>query len=161
MKPMTTCLWFDVEAEEAVQFYTSIFPNSSAGRIVRYTKDGFEFHGKPEGSICTIEFEINGAQFIALNGGNVFKFNEAVSLIINCDSQDETDYYWEKLSEGGDPGAQQCGWLKDKYGVSWQIVPVEFTDIISSTDKTIAEKAMKILFTMKKLDVNELKKALI
>lgn len=157
---LATNLWFDSQAEEAVTFYTSIFPNSKKGRTLYYTKEGFEFHGKPEGSVLTIEFEINGQQFVALNGGPVFTFNEAVSIIVNCETQDEVDYYWEKLSEGGDPAAQQCGWLKDKYGLSWQINPIEFTDILSGTDKEKAQKAMAILFTMKKLDINILKKHL-
>lgn len=159
MQKMANCLWLDTQAEEAAHFYTSIFPNSKIGRTAYYTKEGFEFHGKPEGSVLTVEFEINGSEFIALNGGPQFKFNESISFIINCDTQDEIDYYWEKLSEGGDPNAQQCGWLKDKYGVSWQITPVALADMITDADKQKVEKVMKVMFTMKKLDLPLLKKA--
>jgi predicted 3-demethylubiquinone-9 3-methyltransferase (glyoxalase superfamily) len=123
MQKITPCLWFDSNAEAAVNFYTSIFKNSRIGMVSRYGEAGHEIHGKPAGSVLTIEFELNGQAFTALNGGPTFKFNEAVSFQVGCESQEEIDYYWGKLSEDGDKNAQQCGWLKDKFGVSWQIVP--------------------------------------
>ncbi len=160
MQKFTINLWFDSQAEEAVQFYTSIFPDSKVGRTVYFSQEGFEYHGKPEGSICTIEFELNGSSFLALNGGPDFRFNEAISIIVHCDTQEDVDYYWDKLSQGGDPAAQQCGWLKDKYGVSWQIVPTTFTENLSSQDKNTVEKTWKAIFNMKKLEISELKKYL-
>ncbi|HLG38801.1 MAG TPA: VOC family protein, partial [Chitinophagaceae bacterium] len=123
MQKITANLWFDRNAEEATKLYTSIFKNSKIGRISKYGKEGYEVHGMPEGTVMTIQFWLEGQEFIALNGGPQFKFNEAVSFIVNCDSQDEIDHYWEKLSAGGDKSAQVCGWLKDKFGLSWQIVP--------------------------------------
>jgi predicted 3-demethylubiquinone-9 3-methyltransferase (glyoxalase superfamily) len=117
---ITPCLWFDNQAEEAAQFYTGIFKNSKVVQITRYGKAGHEIHGRPAGSVLTVEFELDGHTFTALNGGPLFKFNEAVSLQINCDTQEEIDHYWEKLGAGGDPQAQQCGWLKDRYGLSWK-----------------------------------------
>src|SRR5262245_21480115 len=123
VKKIAPCLWFDDQAEEAANFYTSIFKNSKIINISRYGKEGFEIHGRPAGSVMTVAFELDGQKFTALNGGPVFKFNEAVSFQVSCQSQEEVDYFWGKLSEGGDKNAQQCGWLKDKYGVSWQIVP--------------------------------------
>src|SRR5690554_1668467 len=117
------CLWFDSQAEEAARFYCSVFPDSKITTITYYPQVGQEVHGRSEGSVLTVEFELNGNPFTALNGGPVFKFNEAVSLQVYCDTQEEIDYYWEKLGEGGDPKAQQCGWLKDRYGLSWQVVP--------------------------------------
>jgi len=156
---LTTCLWFDSEAEEAALFYTSVFKNSRLGKIARFGKEGFEHHGKPEGSVMTIEFEINGQQFLALNGGPVFKFTEAVSLVIHCHTQDEIDYYWNALSEGGDPAAQQCGWLKDKYGLSWQVVPVQLNELMSHSDRAGAQRAAQAMFSMKKFDIDGLQKA--
>jgi predicted 3-demethylubiquinone-9 3-methyltransferase (glyoxalase superfamily) len=126
MQKIISCLWFDTNAEEAANFYISIFMNSKIGKISRYGKEGYEIHGKPEGTVLTVEFELNGQTFTALNGGPAFKFNEAISFQVHCESQNEVDYYWEKLSKGGDEKAQQCDWLKDKYGVSWQIVPTVF-----------------------------------
>src|SRR5262245_24554029 len=123
MQKITPCLWFDSSAEEAARFYTSIFKNSKIGKIARYGEAGREIHGRPAGSVMTVEFEIDGQTFTALNGGPIFKFNEAISFQVMCETQDEIDSYWEKLSQGGDNAAQQCGWLKDKYGLSWQIVP--------------------------------------
>lgn len=156
---LTTNLWFDTQAEEAAKFYVSIFPNSRIGRVSRYTKEGYEFHHKPEGSVLTVEFEINGSPFLALNGGPEFQFNESVSFIVNCQDQKEIDYYWEKLTEGGDPNAQQCGWLKDKYGVSWQVVPAELSDMIVDADRKKVERVMKPMFSMKKLDLETFRKA--
>ncbi|HEX5471442.1 MAG TPA: VOC family protein [Lacipirellulaceae bacterium] len=156
---MTPCLWFDNQAEEAARFYISIFKNSKIGAISRYGEVGKEFHQKPAGSVMTVAFEINGQPFTALNGGPLFKFNEAVSFQVMCDSQEEVDYYWEKLSQGGDESAQRCGWLKDKFGVSWQIVPVEFLKLVSGPDAEKTRRAMEAMFQMKKLDMNTLKRA--
>jgi predicted 3-demethylubiquinone-9 3-methyltransferase (glyoxalase superfamily) len=159
MQKITPCLWFDSNAEEAVNFYTSIFTNSKIGRISRYGKDGFEIHGKPAGSVLTIEFELNGQTFTALNGGPVFKFNEAVSLQVYCESQEEIDYYWEKLSQEADPSAQQCGWLKDKFGLSWQIVPTTLAELMQSSDTKKTDSVMKALLQMRKLDIKALQRA--
>jgi predicted 3-demethylubiquinone-9 3-methyltransferase (glyoxalase superfamily) len=159
MQTITPCLWFDSNAEEAVKFYTSVFKNSKIGKISRYGKEGYEIHGKPEGTVLTVEFELNGQTFTALNGGPVFKFNEAISFRVQCNSQNEVDYYWEKLSEGGDEKAQQCGWLKDKYGVSWQIVPVVLAEMLQDNDKRKSERVMKALLQMKKLDIDTLEQA--
>lgn len=149
-------LWFDSNAEEAADFYLSVFKNSKLIRKTYYTKQGYEYHGRPEGSVMTVELEINGKHITALNGGPVFKFNEAVSLVIYCENQEEVDYYWEALTKGGDKEAQQCGWLKDRFGVSWQVVPKQFLEIINGTDKMLAERALEIMFTMKKLDINQI-----
>jgi predicted 3-demethylubiquinone-9 3-methyltransferase (glyoxalase superfamily) len=159
MKKITPCLWFDNNAEEAVKFYASIFKNSKVGRISRYGEAGYEIHGKPAGTVMTMEFELNGHAFTALNGGPVFKFNEAISFQVGCESQEEVDYYWEKLSEGGDKKAQQCGWLKDKYGVSWQIVPTVLVELLQDEDAKKSESVMKALLQMKKLDIAGLKRA--
>lgn len=159
MSKITPNLWFDDQAEEAALFYTSIFKDASIQRITRYGKAGFEFHGKPEGSVMTVEFQVEGQNFVALNGGPHFTFNEAVSLEIRCDTQEEVDYYWEKLSEGGDPGAQQCGWLKDKYGLSWQIVPTELIELLHDPDGGKVEKMLTAMYSMQKLDIEVLKRA--
>lgn len=156
---ITPSLWFNNQAEEAVKFYTSIFRNSSIGRISRYGKEGIEIHKKPEGSVLTIEFQLEGQSFLALNGGPEFLFNEALSLIINCDNQEEVDYYWEKLTEGGDEKAQICGWLKDKFGLSWQVVPTLLTDLLVEPVTEKSERVMREIFKMKKLDIATLKKA--
>src|SRR5881392_1642326 len=124
------CLWFDNQAEEAAKFYVSIFKSSKVVSVARYPEAGQQTHGRPAGSVMTVDFELNGLRFTALNGGPLFKFNEAVSIEIHCDTQKEVDYYWEKLTAGGDPKAQACGWLKDKYGVSWQVVPNEMADLL-------------------------------
>ena len=147
------CLWFDDRAEEAVDFYTSVIPNSRILRKSFYTKEGFEIHHHKEGTVLTIDFQLNGQSFTVLNGGPEFKFSEAISLQLFCDSQEEIDYYWEKLTtNGGQEG--QCGWLKDKYGLSWQIIPSILPDLI--TDPLRAEKVMKVLMTMKKLEIKNL-----
>ncbi|MEW5709476.1 MAG: VOC family protein [Pseudomonadota bacterium] len=159
MQRITPCLWFDNEAEEAARFYTSIFRNSRIGRISRYGKEGHEIHGRPEGSVMTVEFEIDGHGFIALNGGPVFKFNEAISFQVHCETQEEVDYLWEKLSEDGDPSAQQCGWLKDKYGVSWQIVPTALIEMLLDKDVRRTERIMKAMLQMKKIEIAKLKQA--
>jgi len=153
---ITPCLWFDKQAEEAAKFYTSIFKNSKIGAITRYGKAGHEIHGMAEGTVLTVEFELDGCPFTALNGGPIFKFNEAISLMVNCDTQHEIDRYWEKLTAGGDPNAQQCGWLKDKFGVSWQVVPTILRDLIAGPK---SERVMTALLKMKKLDIEGLQRA--
>ncbi|VFJ13433.1 VOC family protein [Candidatus Nitrosocosmicus franklandus] len=150
------CLWFDNQAEDAVKFYLSIFKNSSIDHIVKYGKEGFDIHNMQEGTVMTIDFKIEGQEFIALNGGPVFKFNEAISFQIYCETQEEVDYYWEKLSDGGDPTAQQCGWLKDKYGVSWQVVPTVLTEMLKDKDNNKSQKVMKAMLQMKKIDIQDL-----
>jgi predicted 3-demethylubiquinone-9 3-methyltransferase (glyoxalase superfamily) len=156
---ISTGLWFDDQAEEAAQFYTSIFKNSSIGRVTGYGKEGFEFHHKPEGSVMTVEFTLDGSNFVALNGGPLFHFSEAVSFIINCDNQEEVDHFWDKLSEGGDPASQQCGWLKDKFGVSWQVVPEEMITFLTDPDTRKAQRVMAAMLPMKKIDLAVLKQA--
>jgi predicted 3-demethylubiquinone-9 3-methyltransferase (glyoxalase superfamily) len=159
MQNITPCLWFDNQAEEAARFYTSIFKNSRIGRIARYGKAGFEIHGRPEGSVMTVEFEINGQTFTALNGGPLFKFNEAMSLQVYCETQEEVDHYWDKLSEGGDEKAQQCGWLKDRYGVSWQIVPTALVRMLVGKDSRTSDSVMTAVLQMKKPDIARLERA--
>jgi predicted 3-demethylubiquinone-9 3-methyltransferase (glyoxalase superfamily) len=153
------CLWFDSQAEEAANFYTSIFNNSRITQISRYGEAGKEFHGKQPGSVMTVAFELDGQPFTGLNGGPIFKFNEAISLQIYCDSQREIDHFWEQLSAGGDPQAQQCGWLKDRFGVSWQVVPRVLNELLKDADATKSQRVMSALLKMKKLDIAELKRA--
>lgn len=159
MQKITPCLWFDDKAEEAAKFYASIFKNSKIGDIIHYGKDGYEIHGREEGSVLTVDFEIEGQKFVALNGGPIFKFNEAISFQVHCETQEEVDYYWEKLSEGGDEKAQQCGWLKDKYGVSWQIVPIVLIKMLKDKDTKKSDRVMKVMLQMHKLDINLLVQA--
>jgi predicted 3-demethylubiquinone-9 3-methyltransferase (glyoxalase superfamily) len=159
MQKVTPFLWFDDQAEEAAEFYTSIFKNSKIGRTTRYGKEGYEIHGKPAGTAMTVEFEIDGQPFTALNGGPVFQFNEAISFQVLCDTQEEVDYYWDKLSEGGDEKAQQCGWLKDKFGVSWQIVPTILSELVGDSDSEKSQRAMKAMLQMKKMDIEALERA--
>ncbi len=154
-KPITPCLWFDNQAEEADLFYTSIFKNSKIDSISRYGKEGFEFHRQKEGTALTVAFTINGQSFTALNGGPIFKFNEAVSFQVFCETQEEIDHYWTKLCDGGQPG--QCGWLKDKYGLSWQIIPSVLPKLMS--DPTKAGKVMNAFLKMKKFDIEKLLQA--
>lgn len=156
---LVPCLWFDRQAEEAVKFYVSIFKNSSIDGIVRYGKEGFEIHHMEEGTVMTVDFSIEGQKFIALNGGPVFSFNEAISFQVYCETQEEVNYYWEKLSEGGDPNAQQCGWLKDKYGVSWQVVPTILVEMLKDQDNNKSQKVMKAMLQMKKIDIHALSQA--
>jgi predicted 3-demethylubiquinone-9 3-methyltransferase (glyoxalase superfamily) len=158
MQNITPCLWFDGNAEEAVNLYTSVFTNAKIGKTSRYTEAGKEFHGKPVGSVMTIEFELNGQEFTALNGGPMFKFTEAVSFQVHCDTQEEIDHYWEKLSAGGDPNAQACGWLKDKFGLSWQIVP-SILSKLAAGDPRKSGAMMQALMKMKKLDIQTLQRA--
>jgi predicted 3-demethylubiquinone-9 3-methyltransferase (glyoxalase superfamily) len=153
------CLWFDTQGEEAARFYTGIFKNSKIKKTSHYTEAGREVHGRPPGSVMTVEFELDGQPFTALNGGPIFKFNEAVSLQVTCDSQEEVDYYWAKLGEGGDPNAQQCGWLKDKYGLSWQVIPAGMAELFTDSDPEKSGRVMNAMLKMKKLDINELKRA--
>jgi predicted 3-demethylubiquinone-9 3-methyltransferase (glyoxalase superfamily) len=157
---ITPCLWFDDQGEGAAQFYIAIFPNSRIVTVTRYSEAGQEIHRKKPGSVMTVEFVLNGQTFTALNGGPVFKFNEAVSFQVYCDTQEEIDRYWEKLSAGGDPKAQQCGWLKDKYGVSWQVVPRGMAEMLKDPASEGAKRAMAAVLKMKKLDIAEIKRAL-
>ena len=159
LQAITPCLWFDTQAEEAARYYTGIFKNSKIGSISRYTEAGREAHGRPPGTVMMVAFELNGQPFTALNGGPVFKFNEAVSFEVNCATQDEIDYYWDKLSAGGDPAAQQCGWLKDRYGLSWQVVPSNIADLFVDEESEGAQRAMEAMLKMKKLDLAELRRA--
>jgi predicted 3-demethylubiquinone-9 3-methyltransferase (glyoxalase superfamily) len=159
MQKISSCLWFDDQGEEAAKFYTSIFKDSKMGDVTRYGKEGYEIHGREEGTVMTVEFEIEGQKFLALNGGPIFKFNEAISFQVYCETQEEVDYYWEKLSEGGDEKAQQCGWLKDKYGVSWQIVPTILIKMLKDKDSEKSQRVMKAMLQMHKLDISILKKA--
>jgi predicted 3-demethylubiquinone-9 3-methyltransferase (glyoxalase superfamily) len=149
---ITPCLWFDNQAEEASIFYTSIFKNSKIDHINRYGKEGFEIHGQEEGTVMTVNFRINGQPFTALNGGPLFKFNEAVSFQVFCDNQEEVDFYWEKLTDGGEEG--QCGWLKDKYGVSWQVIPDILPGLMNDPRK--AGKVTNAFLHMKKLEISKL-----
>jgi predicted 3-demethylubiquinone-9 3-methyltransferase (glyoxalase superfamily) len=150
------CLWFDHQAEEAAHFYTAIFKNSKIVAISHYPDAGQEVHGRPAGSVMTVAFELDGQSFTALNGGPLFKFNEAVSLQIECASQKEIDYYWERLSEGGDPEAQACGWLKDKFGLSWQINPQILPELLKDSDAKKSRRVFEALMEMKKLDIEAL-----
>lgn len=156
---ITPNLWFNNEAEEAVNYYISIFKNSKIERINRYSKAGQDIHKKKEGSVMTIEFSLDGQRFTALNGGPEFKFNESVSFVVNCKDQKEVDYYWEKLSAGGDKNAQQCGWVKDKYGLSWQIVPTIIHELYEDHTSEKTQRAMDAMMKMKKLDIEKLQQA--
>jgi len=157
MQKITPFLWFNNEAEEAAKFYTSIFKSSKILNVNRYTESGSQAAHQPKGSVMTVAFQIEGQNFTAINGGPVFKFTEAVSFVINCETQNEIDFYWDKLSEGGDPTAQQCGWLKDKFGLSWQIVPSTLGELM--TDSSRSERVMNALLKMKKPDIKTLQEA--
>jgi predicted 3-demethylubiquinone-9 3-methyltransferase (glyoxalase superfamily) len=154
---MAICLWYDDQAEEAARFYTSIFRDAEIGRITRYGKEGFEFHGKPEGTAMTVDFRLNGMKFVALNGGPQFKFNEAVSIMVHCDTQEEIDHYWSGLTEGGEEGP--CGWLRDRFGVSWQIVPSMLPKYLTDGDGMQVARVRQAIFQMKKLDISRLREA--
>lgn len=156
---ISPCLWFDNQAEEAAGFYTGIFKNSRIIAISRFGEAGYEIHHRPAGSVMTVVFEIDGQSFTALNGGPLFKFNEAVSFQVHCQTQGEIDYYWEKLSASGDPNAQQCGWLKDKYGLSWQIVPSMMGDWYKDHTSASSQRVMGAMLKMKKFDIDELQRA--
>ena len=157
--PITPFLWFDTQAEEAARFYTRIFKNSRITAITRYPDAGGEVHGKPAGSVMVVAFELNGQAFTALNGGPQFHFDNAVSFVIDCTDQDEIDYYWEKLSAGGDPEAQQCGWLKDKFGLSWQVVPKGLMELLGAGDAEAVKRVFTAVMGMKKLDIAALERA--
>jgi predicted 3-demethylubiquinone-9 3-methyltransferase (glyoxalase superfamily) len=156
---ITPFLWFDDQAEEAVNFYTSIFEDSRILTVVRYGEEGARVAGRKEGSVMTIAFQLAGQDFTALNGGPEFHFTEALSLVVHCASQAEVDHYWDRLTAGGDPSAQRCGWLKDRYGLSWQIVPDELPQLLSHPDPEKARRAMQAMLQMTKLDVEALRRA--
>jgi predicted 3-demethylubiquinone-9 3-methyltransferase (glyoxalase superfamily) len=155
---ITPCLWFDGRAEDAAKFYTSIFPNSRITAVSRYGEAGKEMHGQQPGTVLTVVFELDGVQFTALNGGPQFKFSEAVSLQINCENQQEIDHYWNRLTEDGDSRSQQCGWLKDRFGLSWQVVP-SFMDRLLTSGSDKADRVMAAVLKMKKIDIAELERA--
>lgn len=159
LQRITPCLWFDDQAEQAALFYTTVFRNSKILKVSCYGEAGYEIHGRPAGSVMTVAFELDGCKFTALNGGPVFKFNEAVSFQIGCETQEEVDYYWDRLSQGGDQNAQQCGWLKDKYGVSWQVVPSVLPEMLADPDLKKSQRVMKSMLQMKKIDIEKLKRA--
>lgn len=159
LQKITPCLWFDTQAEDAARFYCAIFPNSRIQQISRYGEAGYEIHRKRAGSVLTVSFELAGQAFTALNGGPEFSFNEAVSFQVACDTQDELDRYWDALSAGGAEQAQQCGWLKDRYGVSWQIIPAALPDMMCDADPRKTERVMNALLQMKKLDIAKLQQA--
>ena len=156
---ISPCLWFDTQAEEAARFYTAIFKDSKITAIARYPAVGQEIHGKPPGSVMTVVFELEGQSFTALNGGPHFKFTEAVSLQVECETQEELDTYWDNLSAGGDPQAQQCGWLKDRFGLSWQIVPKIMGEMMTNPDSAGAQRAFQAMLQMKQLDIAALQRA--
>lgn len=158
MKPFGISLWFDSEAEDAAKFYTSIFKGGKIGTIARYGKEGQEQHQRPVGSVMTVDFEVNGQKFVGINGGPIFKFNEAISLMVYCDTQAEIDNYWDQLTaDGGQP--VECGWLKDKFGLSWQVVPTIMDEMMKSPDSAKKSRMMAEMFKMKKLDIARLTQA--
>ena len=160
MQKITPFLWFKDNAEEAAKFYTSIFKNSKIGRILRYSEEVAKVSqsGQPAGSVLTIEFEIEGQKFVALNGGPEFKFNESISFVVNCETQKEVDYFWEKLTaDGGEES--QCGWLRDKFGMSWQVTPTVLIDMLHDKDPEKAERVMKAMLQMQKIDIEKLNAA--
>ena len=152
-------LWFADEAEEAARFYAAIFPNSKVGSVSRYGAENAEASGRKAGSVMTVAFELDGQEFVALNGGPVFKFTEAISFVVNCETQAEIDLYWSKLGAGGDPKAQQCGWLKDKFGVSWQVFPKKMDELVGDPKSEKSQRAMKAMLQMKKIDIKALERA--
>jgi predicted 3-demethylubiquinone-9 3-methyltransferase (glyoxalase superfamily) len=154
---ITPCLWFDSQAEEAAKFYASVFKNSKIGKISRYGKEGFEIHGRTAGTVMTVEFEIDGQKFVALNGGPHFRFNEAVSFQVHCDTQQEIDYFWSKLGEGGQE--QPCGWLKDKFGLSWQVIPNGLPEMLMDENSEKAQRVLRSMLQMRKIDLAALEQA--
>jgi predicted 3-demethylubiquinone-9 3-methyltransferase (glyoxalase superfamily) len=158
-RTLSTCLWFDHQAEEAAKHYTSIFKGSRILNVTRYGEAGRDLHGGKPGSVLTVRFELEGCPFTALNGGPLFTFNPSVSIVVSCRTQKEIDYYWKRLSKGGPAEARQCGWLKDKFGLSWQVVPADLGDWMSSRDRAKADRVMNAILKMKKLDIAKLKKA--
>ena len=159
IQKITPCLWFDDQAEEAVAFYTGVFPNSKIVKVPRYGESGYEQHRKPAGTVMTVVFELEGQAFTALNGGPMFKFNEAVSFQVSCETQEEVDHYWHALSKGGDEQAQMCGWLKDQYGMSWQIVPRVLIEMMNDPDSEKSGRVTVAMLQMKKIDIEKLKRA--
>jgi predicted 3-demethylubiquinone-9 3-methyltransferase (glyoxalase superfamily) len=157
MKPITPCLWFDNEAEEAAKFYVSIFEDSGIGTISRYGKEGHEIHGRQEGTVMTVAFRLRGQEFTALNGGPPFKFNEAISFQIPCETQAEIDRFTAKLTDGGEQGP--CGWVKDRFGLSWQIFPTALVEMLQDKDRTRAGRVMEAMLQMKKIEIAGLKRA--
>ena len=153
MRKVTPCLWFDTEGEDAAKFYTSVFPNSKILEVARYGSAG----PRPEGTVMTVNFELDGHEFVALNGGPDFTFSEAVSFQVNCESQEEVDTYWSKLSEGGEEGP--CGWLKDKFGLSWQIVPTRLPELLGDPDREKSQRVMAAMLNMKKIEIDALERA--
>jgi len=156
-KKITPCLWFDTQAEEAAKFYASVFKNAKIGKISRYGKEGFEVHGKKAGTVMTVEFEIEGQKFLALNGGPHFKFNEAVSFQVPCETQEEIDYFWSTLAKDGEEG--RCGWLKDKFGLSWQVFPRALPEMLMDGNSETAQRVMRSMLQMRKIDIAALKRA--
>jgi predicted 3-demethylubiquinone-9 3-methyltransferase (glyoxalase superfamily) len=156
---ISPCLWFDHHAEEAATLYTSIFPNSKIGEITRYGEAGREIHGQKPGTVLSVAFELDGCPFMAINGGPLFQFTEAISLQVHCETQEEIDHYWQRLGAGGDPQAQQCGWLKDRFGVSWQVVPRALPALLRDPESEKSQRAMTAMLQMKKLDLAELRRA--
>ena len=157
MRKITPFLWYDNNAEEAANYYVSVFKNSGINGITRYEEEGSKAAGRPAGTVMTVEFQIEGQEFLALNGGPHFKFTEAVSFVVNCESQEEVDYFWEKLSEGGQ--TSQCGWLKDKFGLSWQVTPTILGDLFQDKDPEKSKRVMKAMLQMTKLDIQALRDA--
>jgi predicted 3-demethylubiquinone-9 3-methyltransferase (glyoxalase superfamily) len=153
MSKITPCLWFDTQGEEAATLYTSVFPNSKITGVTRYGSAG----PRPEGTVMTVSFELDGQPFVALNGGPEFTFNEAISFQVDCDDSDEVDHYWDKLSEGGEEGP--CGWLKDRFGVSWQVVPRRLNELIDDPDQEKAQRVMAAMLSMEKIEIDELERA--
>ena len=157
MQRITPFLWFDTQAEEAVNFYVSIFKNSRIGSIAHYEEEAAKASGRPKGSVMTVAFELDGQEFIALNGGPLFKFTEAISLVVNCETQEEVDHFWKRLTAGGQE--VQCGWLKDRFGVSWQVVPTVLGEMLQDKDRGKARRVMAAMLKMKKINIEALKKA--
>ncbi len=151
------CLWFDDQAETAAKYYVSVFKNSKIGRTSRYGKEGKDIHGREAGTVMTVEFELEGQKFLALNGGPQFKFDEAISFQVDCESQEEVDHYWERLGDGGEEGP--CGWLKDRYGLSWQIVPARLKELIADPDREKSARVTEAMLQMRKLDLAKLEEA--
>src|SRR4051812_4469778 len=158
-RAITPCLWFDDQAEEAARYYTGIFKNSKIDKVSRYGEAGQEITHKAPGTVMMVSFQLEGQPFTALNGGPEFKFNEAVSFIVPCKDQKEIDYYWDKLSQGGEPRAQQCGWVKDKFGLSWQVIPTMLDDMLGDPNSDKSQRAMEAMLKMKKIDIVALERA--
>ena len=159
MQKISPFLWFDTKAEEAAHFYATIFKNSKVGTVARYDEAGAKASGMPIGTAMTVAFQLEGQDFTALNGGPHFKFTEAISFVVSCESQEEVDYYWTKLSAGGDEKAQQCGWLKDKFGLSWQVVPTVLSKFLQDKDPEKSKRVMQAMLQMKKIDIKRLNQA--